>query len=688
MPWLLQTRVYTRAAVFALLVLSFLVPNGLAQTPTLVSGTITDPNGIPYSNAKVSATLVGIPPSQTATVLVNGNPTQIGGQQNAAADANGSFTMNLFCNSAGGGCSVISPAATQWQFTVQTNGEPLPLGTGPQSCVALITITGASQSVTANLSACPALGRGGSSSSSPVNSQFFISNVNCSLASNCLQMVDDDSTDNCGAALTAWLAVVNGYNGPGRAQVSIYGSGPGKAYKFATLNCELAFINTLGANVHVWATLDFAQSGRNGIRLGPTGQAAAVIGEDFSLDGTGVIFGGASLTTGCAPACAGVLVMPGVNNVYIEDIQFAGPLGGTSNSGFGANNATLGNCTNYLLYIANPVSTGLVRHTKGGVTSSSNTVGGCGYANPNGSAAGTNTVKFLDNIIGTIGFAGGIGACGSIGILDGGSYGTNGDNVIYGFGMLIRAQGQGHIIRHNELDNAQCTAFGLQAAINVGASGSGAAVPGMNVDGNIIQGGSNHSIDLLAIAGDSTATITGASLTNNQTSGASTANLTHTNTSCTPNVSQGNQCWISGNINMNNTISAGNAGGIGWSNGLALAGQNSQSGLGANLAGTVLVRAPTTRTYLAWCEVIETTRDAVSATLPSCQFTYTDAVSGVAVTRTVTQTSTANLVGTISDGVITMVVTGGTDIGYQTTGYLSNTASAMKYTVGGFIATY
>jgi hypothetical protein len=136
-----------------------------AQTPTAVSGTIVDPNGVPYSFAKVSATLVNIPPSQNATILVNGNPTQIGGQSNGAADANGNFSMNLFCNTAGGGCSVISPSGTQWLFNVTTNGEPLPLGTGPQACTATITITGATQSISGNFS-CPALGRSGGNGTS------------------------------------------------------------------------------------------------------------------------------------------------------------------------------------------------------------------------------------------------------------------------------------------------------------------------------------------------------------------------------------------------------------------------------------------------------------------------------------------------------------------------------------------
>jgi hypothetical protein len=151
-----------RAALRILYLLSFLyflpAPT-FSQTPTVVTGTVTDPNGVPYSFAKISAQL--IPTTTSPTVLVNGNPTQIGGQSNANADANGTFSMNLFCNTAGGGCSVISPSGTQWQITVNINGVPPPVGTGPQACSATVTISGGSQTVTSSFNACPALLNGG-----------------------------------------------------------------------------------------------------------------------------------------------------------------------------------------------------------------------------------------------------------------------------------------------------------------------------------------------------------------------------------------------------------------------------------------------------------------------------------------------------------------------------------------------
>ena len=148
------------ATAWLALVASF----ALGQTPTLVTGQVKDVNGVPYSFAQVAASLTGIPPNVNATIIVNGIPTPIGGQQNANADANGNFSMNLFCNTAGGGCSVISPSGTHWQFTVNENGTPPPLGTGPQTCSATVTITGASQNITSSFASCPALGNSSSGS--------------------------------------------------------------------------------------------------------------------------------------------------------------------------------------------------------------------------------------------------------------------------------------------------------------------------------------------------------------------------------------------------------------------------------------------------------------------------------------------------------------------------------------------
>lgn len=126
-----------------------------AQNFTSVSGTITDPNGIPYANCNITAELV--PTGNNPTI----GGAAIGGLNRASCDGNGTFSMTLGSN------TVIQPGGTQWKFTVTETGAPPPIGTGPQSFVVTSTITGATQSLTTTLSAAaPSLSRGASSSAS------------------------------------------------------------------------------------------------------------------------------------------------------------------------------------------------------------------------------------------------------------------------------------------------------------------------------------------------------------------------------------------------------------------------------------------------------------------------------------------------------------------------------------------
>jgi hypothetical protein len=150
-----------------------------AQTPIAVTATITDPAGLPYSNANVQAQLV--PTGGTPTIIVNGIPAAIGGQQNATTDVSGSFRMNLFCNQSGNGCSVITAGGannTQWQFTVQETGIQPPAGTGPQTFSVTVTLSGAgglSQNVSSTLSAAaPALSRLGAGTLTGAGTTGFV----------------------------------------------------------------------------------------------------------------------------------------------------------------------------------------------------------------------------------------------------------------------------------------------------------------------------------------------------------------------------------------------------------------------------------------------------------------------------------------------------------------------------------
>jgi hypothetical protein len=116
----------------------------LGTNCTAVSGTITDANGLPYSNAQLSVNLIltGAGPARIGTVDVTPPSTVI------TLDENGTFaTINLWDN------NVITPAGSQWQFAVSIPGVPPPMGFGPRSFTVNITITGAAQSVSATLSA-------------------------------------------------------------------------------------------------------------------------------------------------------------------------------------------------------------------------------------------------------------------------------------------------------------------------------------------------------------------------------------------------------------------------------------------------------------------------------------------------------------------------------------------------------
>ena len=130
--------------------LALLAARADAQTKTTVTATIVDPSGIPYANGSVTATLT---PAGVSNPTVGG--AAIGGFVGpAVTDNNGHFSMDLFCNSAGGGCSPISPANTKWQFTVCNPGVPSPLGFGNQCFTpAAITITGATQDVSTQMNA-------------------------------------------------------------------------------------------------------------------------------------------------------------------------------------------------------------------------------------------------------------------------------------------------------------------------------------------------------------------------------------------------------------------------------------------------------------------------------------------------------------------------------------------------------
>jgi len=131
----------------------FLLPlTAAGQTKTVVSATVLDPNGVPYAGGSVATQLVptgGTPTINKVPVNVQNNP--------AAIDANGHFTISLWCNTAGGACTPLDQVGTQWQFTITNPGAQPPVGFGGVSFTVSVTITGTTQDLSSTLSAASVL---------------------------------------------------------------------------------------------------------------------------------------------------------------------------------------------------------------------------------------------------------------------------------------------------------------------------------------------------------------------------------------------------------------------------------------------------------------------------------------------------------------------------------------------------
>ena len=152
-----------------LLALLFALAGGVlqtsAQTQTTLTGTITDPNGVPYSGARVTVSLVaGGPGTPTYTPCNNPNAgCQFVLPGPTTANAAGAFGITEWATSS------ILPAGSTYTIGVDETGVPLPFGTGAQRCqITGVTFAGSTFDVSGALSAaCPALtlpfGAGGGS---------------------------------------------------------------------------------------------------------------------------------------------------------------------------------------------------------------------------------------------------------------------------------------------------------------------------------------------------------------------------------------------------------------------------------------------------------------------------------------------------------------------------------------------
>lgn len=110
---------------------------------TTVSGTVTDPNGLPYANGTIAPVLV-ISGSPTLSGLPYAPPSQPTGLNSA-----GSFVVQLADN------TQLSPGGSQWKFLVCSGaGTIQPAGgKGPVCFSITLTISGASQDISVQLQA-------------------------------------------------------------------------------------------------------------------------------------------------------------------------------------------------------------------------------------------------------------------------------------------------------------------------------------------------------------------------------------------------------------------------------------------------------------------------------------------------------------------------------------------------------
>ncbi len=125
---------------FALL---FALVGSCAAQFTLVTATVVDPNGVPYADGNVSAQVV----TSGTTPTLNGLSFSMSSGP-ANLSATGSFTMSLVSSTA------MVPNLP-WLFTICSGiGTVLPAGgPGPVCFTSLITITGATQNISATLNA-------------------------------------------------------------------------------------------------------------------------------------------------------------------------------------------------------------------------------------------------------------------------------------------------------------------------------------------------------------------------------------------------------------------------------------------------------------------------------------------------------------------------------------------------------
>lgn len=203
-------------------------PAAHAQNFTTVTVCVTDPNGLPYSYGTISAILT---PATPGGYTLGGQPYS--GQlpltaldQNGCANGQGGISM--------GSNAAILPAGSQWLFTVGTAGVAKPIGTGPQSFTVTITISGASQTISATVSAsAPKLASLVSGNSVSPNMSTVTVSRSCGAIPNCTTIVGDMNFDVDATFTAASPTVTTSSAAPAFVSASV----PNQV-GFGTFNCN------------------------------------------------------------------------------------------------------------------------------------------------------------------------------------------------------------------------------------------------------------------------------------------------------------------------------------------------------------------------------------------------------------------------------------------------------------------
>lgn len=171
-----KVHLYILTFLFALA----LVPtSATGQTLTQVSGTITDPNGLPYSNAQIVIQLAGGGSTPMVTPCAS-SPCNVTNPGPIQADASGKFSIALWANGS------ITPGSTQWSFLVQEPGVAPPWGFGPKSFTLTTTISGATDDLSSAMDAlAPALTPAFSGGGTPCTTADFAVQINDADAFGC-----------------------------------------------------------------------------------------------------------------------------------------------------------------------------------------------------------------------------------------------------------------------------------------------------------------------------------------------------------------------------------------------------------------------------------------------------------------------------------------------------------------------